>query len=271
GHISLDVLPADGTLVKVALHKRLEASSAGDRGAGSVMLRRREWIPALHGSRKRVFLVRHGQSKWNEAKEEMALHKMIGFDHPLTAEGAGQAFTLRERWESVSKSCATVNLLDSPPTSPKDGADSAAQGWVQSFLSAGEILCSPLTRALQTALLALCSHPTAMTQGIKLSRAAREIKGVGGLDTVSRCTGKAITERVEEKLSELMEADQVHEAMMVGVDYNDTTSEWYTNPHKAALMRGKGRETKGDVKGALAFSCVPRRLQLNGHLPVYLE
>ena len=50
------------------------------------------------------------------------------------------------------------------------------------FSSAGKVFSSPLTRALQTALLALEGHQALKARGITCLRSAREVKGVGGLD-----------------------------------------------------------------------------------------
>lgn len=48
------------------------------------------------------------------------------------------------------------------------------------FVTAGKVFASPLTRALQTALLSLEGHPATIKKGVTCLRSAREIKSVGG-------------------------------------------------------------------------------------------
>ena len=44
------------------------------------------------------------------------------------------------------------------------------------FFLAGDVLVSPLTRAIQTALIGLPSHPTVKRRGLKLMREIREVR-----------------------------------------------------------------------------------------------
>ena len=69
------------------------------------------------------------------------MYEMLGVDHPLTAKGVAEAAALREAVARAGEG--------------EGGADAAE------FLAAPVVLCSPLTRALQTTLVALHDHATA--------------------------------------------------------------------------------------------------------------
>ncbi len=45
------------------------------------------------------FLIRHGESKWNEAQEKIHIAGMLNRDHPLTEDGINQALSLNARWK----------------------------------------------------------------------------------------------------------------------------------------------------------------------------
>lgn len=121
--------------------------------------------------------MRHGESKWNQARKERNYRKLIHVDHILTYEGIKQSRQLRKKTES--------NYETEDPD-------------LEDFLNADRILCSPLTRvtfhvplriftfnfhqAVQTCLLALEEHPAMIKNGIKLCRDLREIKNLGGFD-----------------------------------------------------------------------------------------
>lgn len=83
--------------------------------------------------------------------------------------------------------------------------------------------------AVQTAIVALHLHPTVASSGITLLRSAREIKGVGSLDTVGKATGADILVRAEKTLLEEVEDSvKVQKYMQVDLELNDTVSEWWT-------------------------------------------
>jgi broad specificity phosphatase PhoE len=71
---------------------------------------------------------------------------MIAVDHPLSERGVSEAMALNKAIKTASK-----------PTS----ATTASQMLeVNEFLNAPLVISSPLTRALQTAMIALKDHPT---------------------------------------------------------------------------------------------------------------
>jgi hypothetical protein len=141
-------------------------------------------------TRKRVFFLRHGESRWNEAQREMQLSAMAKFDHPLNAKGATQAVhagreaaryhaaSLRYGVDAADKGASSTKLADdagasacrsgpdaSPPTHP-DSATRKQIAWSRSFGDATRCFSSPLTRATQTAALFLfASGALAKTTG----------------------------------------------------------------------------------------------------------
>jgi bisphosphoglycerate-dependent phosphoglycerate mutase len=74
--------------------------------------------------RMTFFLVRHGESKWNEAQSKINITGMLDRDHGLTELGARQAIDLNKRWKksqqlndqqkSVSKKHSKEFKLDKP-------------------------------------------------------------------------------------------------------------------------------------------------------------
>lgn len=113
---------------------------------------------------KVVFIVRHGESEWNVAQRSKNVVKMFGrFDHGLTEEGANQAERLRQRLRLARRT--------------ELGTE---------FASARTVYCSPLTRAIHTALIALAGH-SALKKGIELSADLRELcYPVAGFDSMRR-------------------------------------------------------------------------------------
>lgn len=173
---------------------------------------------------KRVFFVRHGESRWNEAQREMHLSAMAKFDHPLNTRGAGQATRAGAEAARHQRSAstlsdasdadpfdafATANATDGPrPTGFVHGHGHGGDAprlstkqlaWWRSFGDATRCFSSPLTRAAQTAALFLfASGKTAKTRRedpaarknmdepfVVLSRSLREVKStMGSLDTI---------------------------------------------------------------------------------------
>ena len=169
--------------------------------------------------RKTIFVVRHGKSVWNKAQEEKDLVALIGRDHGLCAAGVEQAERLNSCVRRVveehqtklrrESGIALRAVADSPAAAVADlghAADpiSPQEELEQQFFRAGEIFVSPLTRAIQTALIGLQNHPSAKRRGIKLMREIREVKHtVGGLDTLGVAKGEEIRARTLSKLDEL--------------------------------------------------------------------
>lgn len=70
-------------------------------------------MSSLPPKRKTFFLIRHGESKWNEAQSKINIAGMLDRDHPLTDLGISQAQSLNERWRRhfAEASRAPVTVL----------------------------------------------------------------------------------------------------------------------------------------------------------------
>ena len=83
-----------------------------------------------------LFLIRHGESRWNKAQRDLALHKMADFDHPLNATGVKQAQDFNRAW-TIARDAA---LSGQPLAQEGDAAT------LHRFLAADLAMASPLTR-----------------------------------------------------------------------------------------------------------------------------
>lgn len=185
---------------------------------------------------KRLFIMRHGQSTWNEARQKKGFN--LSLDHPLNAVGIMQCKRLQTAWTQSQTNLAVDGKLVRPAE--------------RSFLKADALLCSPLTRAVQTALVSLRDHPVLSLPSsfgpfsggkMILRKDLREVKKFGGLDTVGVAVGtEAILERAHKKFkeSDCMGAVEAFEYCDVLCDAGDCKAEWWS-------ARG-GLDTKRDVE-----------------------
>ena len=99
-------------------------------------------------------------------------------DHPLSKEGVDQALRANRAWlkEKLMVELRREAAAKAGGTATADTA--RATQWVSDFMGASRIYASPLTRALQTALLVLWRHPVLKSRGLTLLSAAREIKNL---------------------------------------------------------------------------------------------
>lgn len=141
-------------------------------------------------SPKTIFLIRHGESAWNKAQREMQLHEMARTtDHPLTAQGRKQAEQLKKELQS---------------------AEAEGEVAVQEMLNPGAVFVSPLTRAVQTGLIALESvltKPGGVREIVFMAN-AREKQNFGGLDTKSSKIGTEVVTGVLDELRTLYEGQE---------------------------------------------------------------
>jgi len=137
-----------------------------------------------------VFFVRHGESVWNKAQEQLHLNEMVRTtDHPLSAKGRAQAESLSQR---IAKAATRAN--------PE----------LAELLRPEAVYVSPLTRAMQTAIIAL---GPAMTQAngnanVVLMANAREKQNFGGLDSRPAMTGVGVLQRTLDELKALYQGDE---------------------------------------------------------------
>ena len=141
--------------------------------------------------RKRFFFIRHGLSKWNKAQSEANVIGLMDVDHPLEGRGIEQAQALCTAWKTVIES-----------------RDEEARREAEEFFAVPKIFSSPLTRALQTALLSCQGHP-ALVNKLHMMPSCREIKGIGGFDTMGKAAGEDIAVRARDELLEEMDVSEV--------------------------------------------------------------
>lgn len=158
-------------------------------------------------------------------QEEKNLKGMMAFDHGLSATGVQQALELRQRWlechrvleaRAVTEAVAATvtDTVTHPAADPASEHKSSAVHHPSHdealFCGADRVFSSPLTRAAETAVLALSGHPTA-AEAITMLRSAREIRRIGGLDTVGDATGPGIEARTLREMSSVLGETQAEQ------------------------------------------------------------
>ena len=102
------------------------------------------------------------------------------------------------------------------------------QEYKSRFIHADSVYCSPMTRAIETALVGLFGHSALRNPGLHLYSVIREIKGVGGLDSVGVAFGSAISERVSTELESKLGRSRTEHITAPLVHYNDASQTWWT-------------------------------------------
>jgi broad specificity phosphatase PhoE len=163
-----------------------------------------------HEDKKEIFIIRHGESKWNEAQRDKDVGGLLKqYDHELTTLGIQQASSFNSKWKEQQ---STKHQKDDDITT---------------FLNATKIFSSPLTRAIETALLTCEDHPALKTNGLTLLRNLREKKNIGSFDTVGQVSGNDIAPHVSKCLNDEF-PDEKTKKLMVPIDFNDAVDEWWT-------------------------------------------
>ena len=121
-------------------------------------------IPAM---KKRIYLFRHGESTWNEAQRNVNVRTMMANDHPLTEAGVAQ--------------CMKTAILASKPSIPTTYRDdeslSSNESWVEVYANTYHVIVSPLTRAVQTAMILLEKHPATMKRNADVQKRNKGARG----------------------------------------------------------------------------------------------
>jgi broad specificity phosphatase PhoE len=197
---------------------------------------------------KEIFVIRHGESKWNDSQAEKNIKGMVSqYDHELTAQGIEQAESFNGRWKAA-----------------KDSRDGDPD--IDTFLAADAIYASPLTRATQTALLTCEDHPLLANEGpgLSLLRNIREVKNFGSFDTVGRFTGQDIRSHVEATLTKDMGVGRSRKVMMTTIDCNDAIGSWWT-PLEVKENKEDVRARFRDVYSFLRYGTSANTIILVGH------
>ena len=176
---------------------------------------------------KEFWLIRHGESKWNEATDNKDVGGLMGYDHPLNKVGIEQALLFNGKWTKAQKEVKAMTVAE------------------KKFLVAERVIASPLTRATQTALLTCHGHLNLNGKKDKplfLFRNLREKKNKSlSLDTVGECVGAGIAKRVLEQMiaEEWKDNPAKAQQYMEDINYNDCDSAWWTG------------KSHGDSKGMM--------------------
>jgi hypothetical protein len=132
--VGVEDLPISGEPVSIPLRTKHRPRASGP---ASCVLSRAP--PEAHTAprRKTLFLIRHGESVWNQAQADKDMVAMLSdVDHPLNKLGRQQAEGL------------AVHLA-------AEASAGTAGASASGLLDVQAVLCSPLTRAVQTCLIGL--------------------------------------------------------------------------------------------------------------------
>lgn len=177
---------------------------------------------------KKVFLIRHGESLWNKAQREKQVTALLEqVDHPLSDDGVKQCLELQNR----------IADLQAP------GSQNKASANEQELLEAQVALASPLTRAVQTAVVGL--EPLLQRiGGLRLCRNAREKRNLGGRDTTGTARGAAeIVHRLHATLAAAgMKESDIDRYLTLPLDATEAESRWWSS----------SREKDSEVKARMA-------------------
>lgn len=167
-----------------------------------------------------IFLVRHGESRWNEAQNNCNVCGMLGeYDHGLSDEGREQARRLRK-----SAGAMKVDLDNCQVPAWK-------RPWLQRFLSPDIVICSPFTRAMQTAIIAT-EDITKETGLLKVMWLPREVKtSTMSNDTTGSKKGEELREHLRKELDELYQQSAWDDWLgpaLKRMDFTDVNKEWWS-------------------------------------------
>jgi hypothetical protein len=228
---------------------------------------RRCWTQSAPPTKKTFFIIRHGESKWNDAQANWNVGGMAHYDHALSKSGIEQCLALNKAWQRAKvKYDAGVRGHE---LAKLDDNDSASKGshseskdefksgdekkqsehhnrsfgefnggndnevyFIEKFLNADFCFASPLTRAVQTALLVMRDHPCVKNHGLTYLSNIRERKNAGGLDTVGSCCGDEIIKRCQTQLAE-DGYESLWKSLECKIDIGDTATRWWTLPTAA--------------------------------------
>jgi len=207
-------------------------------------------LPKVPSSRKRVFFIRHGESRWNKAsanKDIVGLVKEV--DHSLSEEGKHQCMDLQIK---ILKMSNEEDRQGAKADDAKGGRDNKEyqEKLEKEFFSVRRVYCSPLTRAVQTAVICLADHPlfsddeegkirkkkegggeSPEEEGyITLLDSARERRNFGSFDTQGKAVGDEIRVRAEDEFQELFSDQGVPKfvrRMLTRIDPNMCTFAWW--------------------------------------------
>ena len=190
-----------------------------------------------HPRRKRLYVIRHGESEWNKAQSALDLGSMYAqVDHPLSAEGRKQAEGLAKLLAAATAGGATSAAATATGEAATAAAAAAAAASeaesLREMCESKLVMSSPLTRALQTCLLAMGDVLRARKQSVSLVANARERLNPGSADSFGCALGaEEVMARVVSKTSDLYGGDEtVARAAVGGIELDDleVKSRWWS-------------------------------------------
>lgn len=193
--------------------------------------------------RRTVFFIRHGQSVWNKAQSNNNFYQMLKTkDHPLSTGGRDEAEALAKRIQNAESSGHA-----------NDGR----------ILRPDVIYCSPLTRAVQTAVIALQpvfkagkSEGEAASGEIVFMSSAREKQNLGGMDSKGSAVGVDLVKRTLEETRVLYrdrEDKSVPQSFRgIRFDVEEVKEDWWTK--KAKDSKGMLEERLNDFMSQLLYA-----------------
>lgn len=195
---------------------------------------------------KEIFIIRHGQSKWNEGQSKGNVKELVGqVDHELTKLGIEQAQNFNSRWKEAKK-------------------NGGGEEDIEHFLSCQKIFSSPLTRAAQTALLTCEDHPMILQDGLTLLRNLREVKNFGSFDTVGKYSGNAIKTNVKEKIDKELGTRAANKLTAPTMNIHDAEGHWWTSLEKKEDAKDI-LERQKDLFAFLRYGVSADKIILVGH------
>ena len=181
------------------------------------------------GGVKTIFFVRHGESKWNAAKRGHNVYKMVReHDHPLNETGYRQALSLQTALRNALAASSAASSSNGSGGNNGAGASAA-----QLMAGAEAYWASPLTRALQTAIVGLSPILSQPGKTLELKLNAREKKNFGGLDSIGRVCGAQCYPRALAELRALdandggPTASELMDLSRLQVDPTEVEEEWW--------------------------------------------
>ena len=207
-------------------------------------------------TRKWLYLVRHGESEWNRAQASYNVATMYSqVDHPLSPAGIEQATRLAEKLQAVQSGQAKLQTAEggaSPPgpamarlaavgatsgsgegAGDTDGSVEAAAFVAEAerrLCAAQQVLCSPLSRAVETCVVGLAPLLGRGGLPVVLTPAARE-HFRGGADSMGCALGgDAVRERVRQQLLPLCGGDAARVEALLATPFDDreVSSRWWS-------------------------------------------
>ena len=219
------------TVRKKVVHSRADDKKGFPRAASSILIQTPTGVSARQQQD-----VRGNRSK-SQGRPGLAGPRRVG----VGSEGPGH--------ESGSDSESDDG--DGGAWAIEPGDPQRIEALTAEFLCARRILCSPLTRALQTAIVSLTHHPVLQHSlhgktsaggpeepagRIELIATARERRNFGGFDSQGKAIGGEIIERSKREFADLYHHGVptfVHQTLKV-VDVNDCTYPWW-NSNKESI------------------------------------